>query len=98
MPLAISTHWADGGDGARELAEAVADACAQPSRFRLLYEDDLSIKDKISRIASEVYGAAGVPCALVSFGPEGPGIARLDPDALLHRYADLPALVERLLA
>lgn len=42
--------------------------------------------------------AAGVPCALVSFGPEGDGIARLDPDALLHRYADLPALVERMLA
>ena len=60
VPLSISTHWADGGDGARELAEMVIEQCEQPTRFRLLYEDDLSIKDKISRIASEVYGAAGV--------------------------------------
>lgn len=42
--------------------------------------------------------AVGVPCALVSFGPEGPGIARLRPEALLHAYADLPALAARLLA
>lgn len=41
--------------------------------------------------------AAGVPCVLVSFGPEGPGIARLAPEAMLHRYADLPALAARLL-
>ncbi|MBC7137770.1 MAG: HAD-IA family hydrolase [Defluviimonas sp.] len=41
--------------------------------------------------------AAGVPCVLVTFGPEGPGIARLAPEALLHRYEDLPALAERLL-
>lgn len=38
--------------------------------------------------------AAGVPIVLVSFGPEGPGIARLNPNALLARYQDLPALVE----
>ncbi len=36
--------------------------------------------------------AAGVPCALVTFGPEGRGIARLQPQALLDRYADLPDL------
>ena len=42
--------------------------------------------------------AAGVPVALVTFGPEGPGIARLEPEALLHDYADLPALAARLLA
>ena len=42
--------------------------------------------------------AAGVPSILVAFGPEGEGVARLGPDALLHRYADLPALVERLVA
>jgi formate--tetrahydrofolate ligase len=38
----------------------VIDQCAEPPRFRPLYEEDLSIKDKISRIALEVYGAAGV--------------------------------------
>lgn len=36
--------------------------------------------------------AVGVPVALVSFGPEGDAISRLDPDALLHRYSDLPIL------
>lgn len=41
--------------------------------------------------------AAAVPCALVTFGPEGRGIARLAPEALLDRYADLPDLAARLL-
>ncbi len=42
--------------------------------------------------------AVGVPVVLVSFGPEGQGIARLSPDALLDDYAHLPDLVARLLA
>lgn len=42
--------------------------------------------------------AAGVPSVLVTFGPEGPGIARLLPDALLHRYDDLPALAQGLIS
>ncbi len=41
--------------------------------------------------------AAGVPSVLVTFGPEGAGIARLAPEALLDRYEDLPALAARLL-
>ena len=41
--------------------------------------------------------AVGVPSVLVTFGPEGEGIARLNPDALLHRYEDLPALAGRLI-
>jgi phosphoglycolate phosphatase len=41
--------------------------------------------------------AAGVPVALVTFGPEGQGVARLDPEALLDHYDDLPALARRLL-
>lgn len=41
--------------------------------------------------------AAGVPCVLVSFGPEGAAIARLAPEAMLDAYADLPALADRLL-
>jgi phosphoglycolate phosphatase len=42
--------------------------------------------------------AARVPVALVTFGPEGRGIERLGPEALLDAYADLPALAERLIA
>ncbi|WP_438669905.1 HAD-IA family hydrolase [Pseudogemmobacter sonorensis] len=41
--------------------------------------------------------AVGVPGVLVAFGPEGAGIARLKPDALLDRYEDLPDLAARLL-
>lgn len=41
--------------------------------------------------------AAGVPVALVTFGPEGTGVARLEPDALLDRFSDMLPLAERLL-
>ncbi|WP_136646232.1 HAD-IA family hydrolase [Tabrizicola sp. YIM 78059] len=41
--------------------------------------------------------AAGVPVALVTFGPEGAGVGRFAPAALLDRYEDLPGLAERLL-
>ncbi|MGB8811601.1 MAG: HAD-IA family hydrolase [Paracoccaceae bacterium] len=40
--------------------------------------------------------AAGVPVALVTFGPEGAGVARLAPEALLDHFDDLPALAARL--
>ena len=46
---------------------------------------------------SRTAAAAGVPVALVTFGPEGEGVSRLAPDALLGRFADLPALAERLI-
>jgi methylenetetrahydrofolate dehydrogenase (NADP+)/methenyltetrahydrofolate cyclohydrolase/formyltetrahydrofolate synthetase len=55
-----SNHWAEGGKGAVELAEAVIDACEQPSNFGFLYPLELSIKEKIETIASQVYGADGV--------------------------------------
>jgi formyltetrahydrofolate synthetase len=58
--VAVSKHWAAGGEGAAELAAAVLDACEEEPKFRLLYEDDIQLKDKISRIATEVYGASGV--------------------------------------
>lgn len=41
--------------------------------------------------------AAGVPVALVTFGPEGDGVARFAPEALLHRFDDLPGLAEQFL-
>jgi len=56
----MSDHWALGGQGALELAEAVVAACEEPSDFKFLYEDDASLKDKIEAIATEIYGAAEV--------------------------------------
>jgi phosphoglycolate phosphatase len=42
--------------------------------------------------------AAGVPIVMVSFGPEGQGVARLNPDAVLDHYAHLPALAQKLIS
>ena len=42
--------------------------------------------------------AVGVPVALVTFGPEGQGVARLSPEALLHHFDDLPELARKMLA
>jgi methylenetetrahydrofolate dehydrogenase (NADP+)/methenyltetrahydrofolate cyclohydrolase/formyltetrahydrofolate synthetase len=55
-----STHWADGGAGAEELAKAVVAACEKPGKFGFLYPLDISIKEKIETIATKVYGADGV--------------------------------------
>ena len=57
---AITTHFSDGGAGAAELAEAVAEACEEPSSFKVLYEDELPLKDKIAAVATTVYGADDV--------------------------------------
>ncbi len=57
---AESTHFVDGGAGAAPLAEAVLDAAAEPSEFRVLYPDDASLEEKINAVATQVYGADGV--------------------------------------
>ncbi|MEC7915811.1 MAG: formate--tetrahydrofolate ligase [Actinomycetota bacterium] len=54
------THFADGGAGAANLAEAVADAALEPSSFAPLYGDDVSLRDKIRTVAQRVYGADDV--------------------------------------
>src|SRR5499433_4344327 len=57
---AVCTHFADGGRGAIELAEAVSEAAEEPSDFRFLYPDSASLRDKIAAVATQVYGADGV--------------------------------------
>ncbi len=61
---AFAAHESDafirGGLGAAELAEAVVEACEQPSSFRYLYTDEEPIQDKIEAIAKRVYGAKDV--------------------------------------
>jgi formate--tetrahydrofolate ligase len=56
----VNDGFTRGGEGAAALAEAVADACEQPSDFTLTYHDDDSIEDKIRKVAAKVYGAADV--------------------------------------
>lgn len=55
-----SSHWAHGGKGAVELAEAVVEACEKPGDFKFLYPLDISIKEKIETICKKVYLADGV--------------------------------------
>lgn len=57
---AVSTHVADGGEGAVELAEQVAAACEETTDFRYTYELDQPLTDKIEAIATKVYGAEDV--------------------------------------
>lgn len=56
----VCTHWAEGGKGAEDLAQAVVEACRQPSAYAPLYEDGASIKQKISTVATRLYGAGAV--------------------------------------
>lgn len=60
---ALSTHWADGGEGALELADAVRDACEEENEFKFLYPNEMKLRDRINLIAKEVYGADGVAWA-----------------------------------
>ncbi|KAJ0173645.1 hypothetical protein K1T71_010794 [Dendrolimus kikuchii] len=56
----ICDHWAKGGEGALDLADAVIDACNQESQFNFLYPLNMSIQDKIKKIATEMYGAGDI--------------------------------------
>jgi formate--tetrahydrofolate ligase len=56
----VSTHWADGGDGALEFADAVMDACEDKSDFKFLYPIEMKLRDRVETIAKNVYGADGV--------------------------------------
>ena len=52
------THWADGGAGAKELAEEISKLCdSGTAQFRTLYKDDVSLWEKARRVARELYGA-----------------------------------------
>ncbi|MBF0430726.1 MAG: formate--tetrahydrofolate ligase [Fibrobacteria bacterium] len=58
--VALSRHWEQGGDGALEFADVVVEACEEKSEFKFLYELDEPVKDRIEKVAKEVYGADGV--------------------------------------
>ena len=56
----LSEVFARGGDGGVELANAVVEACEKESNFKHLYSTELSIKEKIEKIAKDIYGAGAV--------------------------------------
>jgi len=62
--FALSEVWAKGGEGGKALAEKVLHTLeTKESNFKPLYEDELSLKEKIETIAKEIYGADGVEFA-----------------------------------
>ena len=84
--VAVSHHWRLGGEGALELADAVLDACEERNNFRFLYELDLPLRQRVERIAKEVYGADGV-----SYTPEAEQKAKqLEAN---HQYRDYATMM-----
>ena len=60
VPIVSSTHWADGGKGAKELAETVVKTIDESeNNFEFLYPDDMPLWDKMETIA-KIYGASGI--------------------------------------
>jgi formyltetrahydrofolate synthetase len=82
---AKSTHWANGGEGALEFADAVIDACNEKNDFRFLYPNEMKLRDRVAKIAKEVYGADGV-----SWSPEAEAKAKmLEADSKYDDYTTM---------
>jgi methylenetetrahydrofolate dehydrogenase (NADP+)/methenyltetrahydrofolate cyclohydrolase/formyltetrahydrofolate synthetase len=83
---ALSTHWANGGDGALELADTVMDACNEKNEFKFLYPLEMKLRERVDKIAKVVYGADGV-----SWTPDAEAKAKMlesDP-----KYADFATMM-----
>lgn len=61
--FALSEVWEKGGAGGLVLAEKVLAALEKENSFHVLYENELSLREKIETVAKEIYGAAGVSYA-----------------------------------
>jgi methylenetetrahydrofolate dehydrogenase (NADP+)/methenyltetrahydrofolate cyclohydrolase/formyltetrahydrofolate synthetase len=69
---AVSEHWAKGGEGAIELAEAVKEGCAEKPKFKFLYPIEMKLRERVDKVAKTVYGANGV-----SWSPEAEAKAKM---------------------
>ncbi|MCA1852396.1 MAG: formate--tetrahydrofolate ligase, partial [Beggiatoa sp.] len=57
-PVVVARHWADGGAGAEDLARTVVDVIDRvPGDFRFVYEDPATLWEKVTTIATKIYGA-----------------------------------------
>ena len=82
---AASTHWADGGDGALELADVVKEACEDKTHFKFLYPNEMKLRQRVEKIAKVVYGADGV-----SWTPEAEAKAKkFEADPKYDEYATM---------
>ena len=83
--VALSTHWADGGDGALEFADVVKEACETEPEFKFLYPLEMKLRDRVDKIAKVVYGADGV-----AWSPEAEAKAKmLEADSKYDDYATM---------
>jgi formate--tetrahydrofolate ligase len=88
VPCALSQVWAKGGEGGQALAEAVLQVISEgKADFKVLYENDRSLKEKIETIARRIYGADGV-----DFAPEA--LAQLEKFTEMG-YGDLPVCMAK---
>ncbi|RLC27931.1 MAG: formate--tetrahydrofolate ligase [Deltaproteobacteria bacterium] len=82
---AESSHWENGGDGAIEFAEAVKEACEEGNDFKFLYPIETKLRDRVEKIAKEVYGADGV-----AWTPDAEAKAKmLEADSKYDDYATM---------
>jgi formate--tetrahydrofolate ligase len=82
---AFSSHWANGGDGALELSDAVMEACNQKNDFKFLYPMEMKLRERVEKIAKVVYGADGV-----SWTPEAEAKAKtFEADPKYNEYATM---------
>jgi len=82
---AFSSHWADGGDGALELTDAVMEACKEKNDFKFLYPNEMKLRQRVEKIAKTVYGADGV-----NWSPEATEKAKVfEADAKYDEYATM---------
>ena len=58
--VVLASHWANGGKGAAELAQVVVELCEQPPRLNFVYEDSATLWEKVTAIATRIYGATEV--------------------------------------
>ena len=58
--VATTTHFSEGGKGAASLAEAITEAAEEPSEFKVLYPDEMPLREKVQTVAQKIYGADGV--------------------------------------
>ena len=79
---ALSEHWLKGGDGALELADVVMEACNDKVKLKFLYPLEMPLRQRVEKIAKEVYGADGV-----SWTPEAEAKAkRLEADPAMKDF------------
>jgi formate--tetrahydrofolate ligase len=60
VKIVLATHWADGGKGAADLAHAVVELCEQQQSMTFVYEDSDPLWEKITKVATKIYGAKEV--------------------------------------